>query len=577
MVTNNMDIKGITICTHDYRLSQFADDTTLLLDGTARSLQAALNTLEIFGSMSGLIINKDKTKLIWIGRKKHSKDKLKTKFPLQWGETAFDLLGLKFSVNLSEMINLNYNKYIEQAKSIINHWNKRYLTPLGKITVIKTFILSKFIHLFTTLPSPNAETIKKINTMIFNFLWEGKPDKVKRAKITQTYSCGGLKMTDITLFISSLKITWLRRLINADDHPWARLFEDSCFKISNFHKLDILYIRNIINRTRNPFWIDVFNAWIQLSESTKPKSNTDYLTSSLWMNPNISKHPLYFPNWFNKGITTVGDLISNQATIFNLHELSEKYDLTQTNFLEHYRIKSLVETFTKKVDLLNNRNLIYLNQRPYIPHRTALLLKSKKGTKDFYNALHNKKLYTIPKWEQDLQIQIEEESWYSIHNKCFRTVKDNYLIWFQYKILNRILGVRKYLNTLGITNNSLCQFCKTREETLKHLFYDCIESKKLWTNVKTWIISKMNFNLSFTGQLVILGYLHQDSGSIPLNTVLLVTKSYIFWCSRHEKLPNIFDLQKRIQRTYTEQKYIAIKNNSLAKFEKNWNTWTRLF
>ena len=99
--------------------------------------------------------------------------------PLHWGETAFDLLGLKFSVNLDKMIQLNYDKYINQAKETINHWNKRYLTPLGKITVVKTFILSKFIHLFSSLPTPSQIILKKINSLISNFIWDGKPDKIK--------------------------------------------------------------------------------------------------------------------------------------------------------------------------------------------------------------------------------------------------------------------------------------------------------------------------------------------------------------------------------------------------------------
>ena len=51
---------------------------------------------------------------------------------LTWGETECDLLGLRFSVKLQQMIQLNSVKYILQAKDIINQWNKKYLTPLGK-------------------------------------------------------------------------------------------------------------------------------------------------------------------------------------------------------------------------------------------------------------------------------------------------------------------------------------------------------------------------------------------------------------------------------------------------------------
>ena len=61
---NNTDIKGISIHKNNYKMTQFADDTTIFLDGNKDSLEAALNTLEIFGSLSGLKVNIDKIKIV---------------------------------------------------------------------------------------------------------------------------------------------------------------------------------------------------------------------------------------------------------------------------------------------------------------------------------------------------------------------------------------------------------------------------------------------------------------------------------------------------------------------------------
>ena len=68
-------IQGVKIGKSHFKIVQFADDTTLFLDGSMCSLQAVLNLLEIFGSYSGLKMNVEKTKVIWIGCKRHSKDK----------------------------------------------------------------------------------------------------------------------------------------------------------------------------------------------------------------------------------------------------------------------------------------------------------------------------------------------------------------------------------------------------------------------------------------------------------------------------------------------------------------------
>ena len=57
-------------------------------------------------------------------------------------------------------------------------WKDRYLTPFGKITVIKTKILSKCTHLLFSLPSCE-KFLNSMNSKLHEFLWEGKPDKVK--------------------------------------------------------------------------------------------------------------------------------------------------------------------------------------------------------------------------------------------------------------------------------------------------------------------------------------------------------------------------------------------------------------
>ena len=76
LIKGNNDVKGILIDTLEFKISHFADDTTLILDGTIKSLEHALNILEVFGSISGLRVNTDKTQIVWIGKKSVVKRKL---------------------------------------------------------------------------------------------------------------------------------------------------------------------------------------------------------------------------------------------------------------------------------------------------------------------------------------------------------------------------------------------------------------------------------------------------------------------------------------------------------------------
>ena len=98
-----------------------------------------------------------------------------------------------------------------KMKMEIEKWNKRLLTTFGKITVLKTNILSKCIHLLSSIE--RSETfLKATNKIIFNFLWDGKPDKIKRSIMVSDYMSGGMKMIDIYNFERALKVNWIKKL-----------------------------------------------------------------------------------------------------------------------------------------------------------------------------------------------------------------------------------------------------------------------------------------------------------------------------------------------------------------------------
>ena len=135
---------------------------------------APLNTIEIFGSLSGLKINTDKTKMVWIHKKRHSKDKLKINKNLSWGNTIFRFLGIDFSVDLCEMLDLNFKPLITKIENILKSWRNHYLTSLGKI-ILKTLIIPMFNQLILSLPNPSYNYLARLNCSIYNYLPPGCP------------------------------------------------------------------------------------------------------------------------------------------------------------------------------------------------------------------------------------------------------------------------------------------------------------------------------------------------------------------------------------------------------------------
>ena len=79
------------------------------------------------------------------------------------------------------------------------------MTLMAKITVVKTFAPPKLIYLFTVLPDPTKQIINKLNSEIFSFIWDSKPDKIQRTRLYQDYKKGGLRLINLEHFIYSLK------------------------------------------------------------------------------------------------------------------------------------------------------------------------------------------------------------------------------------------------------------------------------------------------------------------------------------------------------------------------------------
>ena len=165
-------------------------------------------------------------------------------YNLDWEQKPLKILGMTFTAEVFDTWDNNLEDTMHKINSLINLWSKRRLTLPGKITVI---------WLSQKLP---GEFRKLLERKLYKFLWNNSPDRICRKNIAKNIQAGGLRMVNVSVFITSLKVTWLRRLIMfSDSDNWTSLSRINLNKL--FHseiltseQLSMIYVIH----SGNIFW-----------------------------------------------------------------------------------------------------------------------------------------------------------------------------------------------------------------------------------------------------------------------------------------------------------------------------------
>ena len=112
-IRQDPNCKGIALPNQqEVKISKFIDDTTIITNNS-ESLKPYLQTMEVFGTLSGLKLNRKKTKAIWPGS---MKDRHFRKF---WKEPV-KVLGVHLSHNAQKCIEANFCTKINKMKMKLN-------------------------------------------------------------------------------------------------------------------------------------------------------------------------------------------------------------------------------------------------------------------------------------------------------------------------------------------------------------------------------------------------------------------------------------------------------------------------
>jgi len=272
----------------------------------------------------------------------------------------------------------------------------------------------------------------------------------------------------------------------------------------------------------------------------------------------------------------VADIIDDTYKVYNFEILKNIFNIPSLNLLEYYRLRGLIKNFLKKYRPLGD-TIEKQKYMPILPFHIQTIHKSPKGSKDMYRILNSSSTSGTPeyksKWSHDLQYMLNEKQWKEVFKCCFKTFSDKKLIWFQYRIIHRILGTKKLLFKMDILDNPNCRLCGNFEESLYHLFIQCEKTVIFKNDIFNWLNEILNTNFDYSPQTLLLGYFNTKYSYIPINTFLVVAKYHIFLCAYQDRNLNIFEFQRMLYKAFKEEELLAKISFQSDRFNKIWQRW----
>ena len=225
LIVYNQNIKGIFVDNFEVKISQYADDTVLICDGTDNSISEIRKVLNNFSNVSGLKVNFEKSFIFLLGPYVTSTPNRFSNYEYPICKNSFTYLGITFSHHYEDFFQLNYVPKLSRIKSILKIWETRDLTPIGKIQILKSFAISQIVYLLMVLPNPHSNFFAELNSVFFQFIWGNKPDKVARSVMFNDMCDGGLDMINMFIFAKSLKCKWVKMYLDNIVNPCKSLLD----------------------------------------------------------------------------------------------------------------------------------------------------------------------------------------------------------------------------------------------------------------------------------------------------------------------------------------------------------------
>ena len=282
----NTKFKGFSWQGMEKRVSFVADDSLIFAECDIENIEYLHTILSHFQAISGLKINYEKSLVIpltpdptWTNW-----DVIKQFKVLQYRD-LFNYLGIQ----LPNLVSVNFPIQNTMIDDVLSARKIRSTCITGRILQIKSLIALKFVYRFMVLPSPPQSLLATLNTMYYQYVWEGGHHRISMDKMIAPKIVGGFNMLDVLSQEKSLKLKWVNRLLSErlNFSIWSVYIVTSFnIPITDALRANVQgkTFSILLTRTLPKIWNDIFSIWFDahfVSTRCKAKSRRDDLLNSL--------------------------------------------------------------------------------------------------------------------------------------------------------------------------------------------------------------------------------------------------------------------------------------------------------
>ena len=544
-------IKGISVNGNITKLLQYADDTNGLvsdLDSARRFLQV----VEEFGDYSNLYMNKSKTQGMWLGKDRACKLKA---LNVTWPDEPLKLLGVYVSYDVEACNILNYDKKLVKCKNILNWWLSRNLTLIGRIQIVKTFIISQFLYVTNVLDMPD-KYIKEVNSLIRNFVWRSKKSKLSQAVMCKEKIDGGLKMPDFNIMLKVSQIKWMTKLMAHKKSMCWKIFNEYLHQchiknVDVFTKSDFDISWICKKDTMPQFYVSVLKHWRDNVQTNTPKK------AMLWYNRRIKMNgkPIYDEEFCKAGILYVNDVLDDSGKPLSFASCSEK-GIGRHKWLDWLSLTQCVKKSGVHKSMKDN-----CNQHTCIEENNL----SKMSSKSIYSNLlkdHYDNTVVKPGISKYLD-SCENIEWDHVYQRIYSCTISSKLQEFQFKFLHDILVNNYWLYKWKISESNQCMLCNDAVDTIDHLMWKCTHVTPFWQEFLSFIQHKCSHTISKEEI-----YLGVENNLVSL--LCIIAKQYVYQCMHYKSIPILRTFICKMMYVQKMEEVVFRNKNKLTEWHERW-------